>query len=52
MYCTFRSLKNKWQERSDLIGRLEQEVKEMRNQFDVKEKKLLEEKNKAVKAGK
>ena len=52
MYCTFRLLKNKWQERSDLIGRLEQEVKEMRNQFDVKEKKLLEEKNKAVKAGK
>ncbi|CAB4004917.1 Leucine-rich repeat and coiled-coil domain-containing 1 [Paramuricea clavata] len=46
-----RSLKNKWQERSDLIGRLEQEVKEMRNQFDTKEKKLTEEKDKAIKAG-
>ena len=48
----FRSLKSKWQERSDLIGRLEQEVKEMRNQFDAKEKKLLEEKEKALRAGK
>jgi hypothetical protein len=47
-----RSLKNKWQERSELIGRLEQEVKEMRNQFDTKEKKLTEEKDKAIKAGK
>mgnify|MGYP002803881909 CR=1 FL=1 len=46
-----RSLKVKWQERSDLIGRLEQEVKEMRNQFGSKEKKLIEEKEKAIKAG-
>ncbi|XP_028392315.1 leucine-rich repeat and coiled-coil domain-containing protein 1-like [Dendronephthya gigantea] len=48
---TKRSLKSKWQERSDLIGRLEQEVKEMRNQFDAKEEKMVEEKEKAIKAG-
>ena len=45
-----RSLKAKWQEKSELIGRLEKEVVEMRNNFNEKEKTLTEERDKAIQA--
>lgn len=45
-----RILKTKWQEKSELIGKLEKEVLEMRNNFKVKENTLIEERDKAVKA--
>ena len=45
-----RALKLKWQEKSELIGRMEKEVVEMRNSFKEKEKTLTEERGKAIKA--
>jgi len=45
-----RTLKIKWQEKSELIGKLEKEVVEMRNNFKEKEKTLTEERDKAIKA--
>lgn len=45
-----RVLKIKWQEKSELIGKLEKEVVNMRNNFREKEKSLTEERDKAVNA--
>lgn len=45
-----RALKIKWQEKSDLIGKLEKEVVNMRNNFKEKEKTLTEERDNAIKA--
>lgn len=45
-----RALKVKWQEKSELIGKLEKEVVNMRNNFKEKEKTLIEERDKAVNA--
>ena len=45
-----RALKLKWKEKSELIGRMEKEVVEMRNSFKEKEKTLTEERDKAIKA--
>lgn len=45
-----RILKTKWHEKSELIGKLEKEVVEMRNNLRGKEKTLIEERDKAVKA--
>ncbi|XP_015774024.1 PREDICTED: leucine-rich repeat and coiled-coil domain-containing protein 1-like [Acropora digitifera] len=45
-----RTLKVKWQEKSELIGKLEKEVGNMRNNFKEKEKTLIEERDKAVNA--
>lgn len=45
-----RALKAKWQEKSELIGKLEKEVVEMRNNFKEKEKTLTEERDKAIQA--
>ena len=50
--CYRRTLKAKWQERSELIGKLEKEVVEMRNTFKEKENKLSEERDKAITAAK
>ena len=47
-----RALKVKWQEKSELIGQLEKEVVEMRNNFKEKEKTLTEERDKAIQAAK
>ena len=47
-----RTLKAKWQEKSELIGKLEKEVVEMRNNFKGKEKTLTEERDKAIQAAK
>ncbi|KAL9975413.1 hypothetical protein ACROYT_G012573 [Oculina patagonica] len=45
-----RTLKTKWQEKSELIGKLEKEVVEMRNNFKEKEKTLTDERDKAIQA--
>ncbi|KAJ7376667.1 leucine rich repeat [Desmophyllum pertusum] len=45
-----RTLKTKWQEKSELIGKLEKEVVEMRNNFKEKENTLTEERDKAIQA--
>ncbi|GAA6108442.1 leucine-rich repeat and coiled-coil domain-containing protein 1 isoform X2 [Tachysurus ichikawai] len=42
----------KWQDKADLLTKLEQQVKRMKEGFDAKEKVLLEEKDKAVRAHK
>ena len=47
-----RALKAKWQEKSELIGQLEKEVVEMRNNFKEKEKTLTDERDKAIEAAK
>ena len=50
MFLVKRALKVKWQEKSELIGKLEKEVGNMRNNFKEKEKTLFEERDKAVNA--
>lgn len=45
-----RALKAKWQAKSELIGKLEKEVVEMRNSFQGKETTLTEERDKAIQA--
>ena len=47
-----RSLKAKWQERSELISKMERQVVEVRDKFQEKELKLTEERDKALAAGK
>ena len=47
-----RALKSKWQEKSELISKMEREVVQMRDNFVAKETKLTEEKDKAIAAGK
>lgn len=50
LFLVKRALKVKWQEKSELIGKLEKEVINMRNNFKEKEKTLIEERDKAVNA--
>ncbi|XP_031569336.1 leucine-rich repeat and coiled-coil domain-containing protein 1-like [Actinia tenebrosa] len=47
-----RSLRGKWQEKSALITQMENEVVKMRDSFKEKEKALIDERDKAVTAGK
>lgn len=42
----------KWQEKADLLTRLESQVKRMKENFDAKERLLLEERHKATEAHK
>ncbi|XP_068196698.1 leucine-rich repeat and coiled-coil domain-containing protein 1 isoform X2 [Antennarius striatus] len=42
----------KWQEKTDLLSRLESQVKRMKENFDVKERLLLQERDKATEAHK
>lgn len=42
----------KWQEKADLLTRLESQVKRMKENFDAKECSLLEERQKAMEAHK
>ena len=42
----------KWEERSQLIGQMEEKVFKMKENFDTKEQKLKEEREKALKAAK
>ncbi|VDI26880.1 leucine-rich repeat and coiled-coil domain-containing protein 1 [Mytilus galloprovincialis] len=43
-------LNNKWKEKSQLIGQLEKQVQQMKDNWENKEKKLTQERNKAVEA--
>uniref|UniRef100_A0A8D3DNL0 Leucine-rich repeat and coiled-coil domain-containing protein 1 n=1 Tax=Scophthalmus maximus TaxID=52904 RepID=A0A8D3DNL0_SCOMX len=45
-------IKRKWQEKADLLTRLESQVKRMKENFDSKERSLLEERDKATEAQK
>uniref|UniRef100_A0A8B9NNB2 Leucine-rich repeat and coiled-coil domain-containing protein 1 n=1 Tax=Accipiter nisus TaxID=211598 RepID=A0A8B9NNB2_9AVES len=42
------ALKKKWQGKGELLSQLEVQVKQMKENFDVKEKKLIEERNKSL----
>ncbi|XP_064298554.1 leucine-rich repeat and coiled-coil domain-containing protein 1 isoform X2 [Phalacrocorax carbo] len=42
------ALKKKWQGKGDLLSQLEAQVKQMKESFDSKEKKLIEERNKSL----
>ncbi|NWU94157.1 LRCC1 protein, partial [Upupa epops] len=42
------ALKKKWQGKGELLSQLEVQVKHMKENFDIKEKKLTEEKNKSL----
>ncbi|XP_069710403.1 leucine-rich repeat and coiled-coil domain-containing protein 1 [Phaenicophaeus curvirostris] len=42
------ALKMKWQGKGELLSRLEVQVKQMKENFDIKERKLIEERNKSL----
>lgn len=44
------ALKKKWQGKDELLSQLEVQVKQMKEGFDMKEKKLIEERNKSLQA--
>lgn len=46
----YRNLKKKWEERSHLIGQLEEKVLKMKENFDSKEQTSKEEKDRALKS--
>lgn len=53
IYCKyvcliFSALKKKWQGKGELLSQLEVQVKQMKESFDIKEKKLTEERNKSL----
>ena len=50
VFCSV--LNNKWKEKSQLIGQLESQVREMRDSWEAKEKKLTIERDKSLKAAK
>ncbi|KYO48342.1 leucine-rich repeat and coiled-coil domain-containing protein 1 isoform X1 [Alligator mississippiensis] len=45
MYST---MNKKWQDKGELLSQLEMQVKQMKENFDIKEKKLIEERNKSL----
>ncbi|KAJ8336841.1 hypothetical protein SKAU_G00380610 [Synaphobranchus kaupii] len=48
----YSAMNSKWQTKADLLSRLEEQVKRMKEGFDAKEKALLEEKDRSVQAHK
>lgn len=50
-FC-IRDSSKKWQEKADLLTQLESQVKRMKENFDAKERLLLEERQKATEAHK
>ncbi|XP_061111868.1 leucine-rich repeat and coiled-coil domain-containing protein 1 [Conger conger] len=48
----YGSMNSKWQAKADLLTRLEEQVKRMKDGFDAKEKALLQERDRAVQAHK
>ncbi|XP_071785134.1 leucine-rich repeat and coiled-coil domain-containing protein 1-like isoform X1 [Asterias amurensis] len=48
----YRSLDNKWKEKGDLISQLETQVRQVKVNFDTKEKKMKEERDQALQAEK
>lgn len=51
-FSLFRDSSKKWQEKADLLTQLESQVKRMKENFDSKERLLLEERDKAKQANK
>lgn len=51
-FSSFRDSSKKWQEKAELLTRLESQVKRMKENFDSKERLLLEERDKATEAHK
>ena len=51
-HCHFRVLNSKWKEKSQLIGQLEEQVREMKQSWEKKEAKLSQERDKALDAAK
>lgn len=50
--CYHSILNNKWKEKSQLIGQLEKQVTEMKDNWESKERKLTAERDKAIEAAK
>lgn len=48
MCLIFSALKKKWQGKGELLSQLEVQVKQMKESFDIKEKKLIEERNRSL----
>ena len=51
-FLYFSVLNSKWKEKSQLIGQLEEQVREMKESWDRKEVKLTQERDKALDAAK
>lgn len=45
-------MNKKWQDKGGLLSKLEAQVKQMKENFDVKEKRLIEERDKSLQAQK
>lgn len=48
VHFIFSALKKRWQGKGELLSQLEVQVKQMKENFDFKEKKLIEERNKSL----
>lgn len=48
VHFIFSALKKRWQGKAELLSQLEVQVKQMKENFDFKEKKLIEERNKSL----
>ncbi|XP_065254986.1 leucine-rich repeat and coiled-coil domain-containing protein 1 [Emys orbicularis] len=44
----YSAMNKKWQDKGELLSHLETQVKQMKENFDIKEKKLIEERNKSL----
>ncbi|XP_074843107.1 leucine-rich repeat and coiled-coil domain-containing protein 1 isoform X2 [Carettochelys insculpta] len=44
----YSAMNKKWQDKGELLNHLETQVKQMKENFDIKEKKLIEERNKSL----
>lgn len=45
-------MNKKWQDKGGLLSKLEAQVKQMKENFDMKEKQLIEERDKSIQAQK
>lgn len=48
VHFIFSALKKRWQGKGELLTKLEVQVKQMKENFDFKEKKLIEERDKSL----
>lgn len=48
VHFIFSALKKKWQGKGELLSQLEVQVKQMKENFDIREKKLIEERNRSL----
>ncbi|XP_044280272.1 leucine-rich repeat and coiled-coil domain-containing protein 1 isoform X3 [Varanus komodoensis] len=49
---SYSAMNKKWQEKGGLLSKLEAQVKQMKEKFDIKEKQLIEERDKSLQAQK